>query len=72
MSDTVGVDAEREVVMASVKIRYTFLDGETIDVKVKVKASYPDAVAEARANAIATARDLHALTRVPQDDGAGE
>jgi hypothetical protein len=39
--------------MAKVSIIYRWSTGETVQVCVEVEASYPDAVAEARHNAVA-------------------
>lgn len=42
---------------------YRYADGETVRVKVKAENSYPDALAEAKATAIAGVCELTGLTR---------
>jgi hypothetical protein len=44
--------------MASITIRHTWGDGSVTEVRVQVNESYPDCVAEARANARALLRDV--------------
>lgn len=44
--------------MAQVRITASDEDGATLEVEVEVEGSYPDAVAEARANTLALWREL--------------
>jgi hypothetical protein len=44
--------------MAEVMIVYKFADGDTIQTSVKVEASYPDALDQAKATAVATFKDV--------------
>jgi hypothetical protein len=48
--------------MAKVRIIQTWPDGDSLSVEVSVASSYPDAVAEARANARALWADALGIT----------
>lgn len=57
--------------MARVTVTYEFADGERIHVTATGKRSYPDAIAELRAQAVHGMRDALAemRTRVEAEDG---
>lgn len=44
--------------MATVTLRHTWPDGSITEVSIEVRDSYPDCIAEARANARAALRDV--------------
>lgn len=48
--------------MARVRVTHTWPDGDSLAVEVSVSESYPDAVAEARANAKALWSDVLGVT----------
>ena len=50
--------------MASVTLRYEYADGDRVKVKIRVKASYPDAINEAKTNAVAAVRELADSQRI--------
>lgn len=44
--------------MAMIQITHQWADGSATQVRIRVDASFPDAVAEAKANAVAAMRDM--------------
>jgi hypothetical protein len=54
--------------MAVAKITYQWADGDTMVCEVRVAESYPDAVAEAKAQAVAMLRDGQGVMRVASDE----
>lgn len=44
--------------MATVIARYEYADGEQVTISVEVENDYPDALAEAKATAVAGVREL--------------
>jgi hypothetical protein len=53
--------------MATVTVKSTFPDGETLVVQVSGKTTYPDAVAELRATAVSTYTEIHRV-RIPVEE----
>ena len=53
--------------MASVTAEYRYADGECVTVMVDIENEYPDALAEAKATAVAGVREL---TGIGTDDRA--
>lgn len=50
--------------MAVARITYEWADGDTMVCEVRVTESYPDVVAEARAQVVSMLRDALGVTRV--------
>lgn len=57
--------------MASVSITHRWADGSGTHVKVTVDPSYPDAVNEAKANAVAAMKDMLGDLAEVEPDGEG-
>lgn len=54
--------------MAKIHIRHEWTDGEVTEITVKIAASFPDSIAEAKATAVATLRDVFEISRTTADD----
>lgn len=51
--------------MPHIVVSAVFEDGDQLQVRVTGKTTYPDALAQMRAEAITAFREAHAVTRVP-------
>lgn len=58
--------------MATAKITHTWPNGESLVCEVRVTESYPDAIAEAKAQALAMFRDALGVEAAAADAGSEE
>lgn len=55
--------------MATVYASYEYADGERVSVSVEIENDYPDALAEAKATAVAGVRDLTGIPAPTREVG---